>query len=388
MKMPDCFDAYRILALLAAGLLVAGCDSGVSTGSGGSDGCTSGLTKPSNFEEQFNDFTIGENLSENPVGADLEKTLFRQFFKATEPVQGKSPQADKLYAFMGDETDTVADFNDPDSLPDYTSVRNGFDLFEAMATSNQFESLKLARQAMASCARDAQQALKDGKDPVAGNIGISTITVTEKPDDEVLETWSFSVDYFHNPEPFIGTTPFDSNITRVLITRPDLQFIFSSYDFEQFIGDGAASGFKQPTKLVAGFNATLEQTLDSNAPEEDGGNDQTDGTANGASIVFESYPFKNTQDDRENERGETDRWEWSFSEGTDQFMVENDETGEDVPASCVRVTKDYSSDSSENQVTVELSAETCPRFNEASAEFQRDGGFSYTPKSPDVSQTR
>jgi len=50
---------------------------------------------------------------------------------------------------------------DSDDKPiEYESVRNGFDLFEAMIiASDQFDSLQTARDAMASCARDTHDAL-------------------------------------------------------------------------------------------------------------------------------------------------------------------------------------------------------------------------------------
>jgi len=110
MKMPDCFEAYRPLALIVATLILAGCDSGVSTGGGGGGGCASSFSQPSGFEQEFDTFTIGETTNENPVGADLDKTLFRQFFKAARPADSAS-KAQKLYEFMVSESDAFTDFN-------------------------------------------------------------------------------------------------------------------------------------------------------------------------------------------------------------------------------------------------------------------------------------
>lgn len=383
MKIPDCFEAYRILALLAAGLLLVGCDSGVSSGGGGARGCAQDLPEPTNFEESFDTFTISGNPQESPAGADLEKTLFRQFFKAVKPASGESQNAEDIYAFMSEETDSIAHFGDINNLPNYNSVRNDFDLIEAMiSASGQFEQLQLARDAMASCARDTQQALSEGKDGLPGSARINKITVTEKAEnDSQAETWSYFVNYAHNASPLDDTTPFGPNIAR-LVTGPTA-VMFSLYELEEFTGNSAASGFKQPGKLIVGFNATVEETVSDNGTEEG----STDGQQNNQpSIFFESFPLKNTQDARGKERGETDRWEWSFSEGTEKFMVTNDE-GDSVPARCVRVTRDYAGDSSQNQVKVELSAETCPKISEAS-EFQKDDEFSYTAANPSVSQTR
>ena len=390
MKMPDCIEAYRILALLAAGALVAGCGSGDISSDGGGGGCASTFSVPDTFEQKFENFTI-KDLKEdptynNPAQANIEKTLFRQFLKAVKPASGQASDADDIYAFMSQEIDSVAHFGDTNNLPAYNSVRNDFDLIEAMVTaSGQFEPLQLARDAMASCARDTQQALDKGEDGSPGSVRISDITVTEKSesDSDEGDSWSYFVNYAHNAKPLDDTTPFGPNIAR-LIFGPNA-IIFTLYELEAFTGNSPASGFKQPGKLIAGFNATVDETLESEDPEESS-EDSTDGDSpSQPSIFFESFPLKDTQDDRGQERGKTDRWEWSFSEGAQNFKV--DKNGKSVSASCIRVTRDYASDSTQNQVKVEMSAETCPRLNEVS-KFQADRDFNYTPANPNTSQTR
>ncbi|TDT44120.1 hypothetical protein DES49_0219 [Halospina denitrificans] len=376
MKMPDCFEAYRILPLLAAVLLVAGCDSGVSTG-GSNNSCTSGFSQPSGFEQEFNTFTIGEDTTQNPVGATLDKTMFRQFFLASRPADDEpNDDARNLYEFMVSETDAFADLDeafvdkpidkDDDGQPtEYQSVRNGFDLFEAMIiASEQFESLQTARDAMASCARDTQQAFAEDEDALPGSIVVRNIRV--KQEGEEPDEWGFQVNYAHNPEPLDFATPFGANVGRVLFT-PD-SFVRTLYDYEDFTGSGAASGFKQPAVLVAGFNASLNDN---------------DKNKDRASIVFESFPLDDTQDDRGQERGETDRWSWSLEEGTDQFVVNEG----DEPDRCIRVTIDYSDETSSERINVQFSKETCPRITETE-EFKKNREFSYTPENPDVSQTR
>jgi|GEM_PF-719302 len=378
MKMPDCFEAYRPLALIVATLILAGCDSGVSTGGGGGGGCASSFSQPSGFEQEFDTFTIGETTNENPVGADLDKTLFRQFFKAARPADSAS-KAQKLYEFMVSESDAFTDFNpdfvdepiqkDSDDKPiEYESVRNGFDLFEAMIiASDQFDSLQTARDAMASCARDTHDALPDG-DPEPGSIAVSNITVTETEKDDP-ESWSFQVNYANNPEPLDFATPFGPNIGRVLFT-PD-SFVRTLYDYEAFIGSGAASDFKQPAVLVAGFNASLNETLDSEGDDEE---------TEKPSVVFESFPLEETEDDRGQERGETDRWSWSSEEGTLAFT----EAKDDVPDRCIRVTVDYAG---QDRLNVQFSKDRCPLIT-GTEDFNEDRDLSYTPNNPNIAQTR
>ena len=393
MKMPDCIEAYRITFLAGLVLIISGCDS-VDIGSGSGGGCASTFNPSNSFTEQFETFTIQKN-ADNPANAKLEQTLFRQFFRAAYPQKdGKDSAEKKLYDFMASETQSFTgfeDLNESDPPDEYDSVRNGFDLLEAMIiNAGSDEPLQVARDAMASCARDTQMAFEEGGETKAGSIAVRDITVTEKPENEGDDPveWPLGVNYAHSPEPLKDPTPFGPNVRRILFTPES--FIFTLYDFEKFTGIGAASDFKQPGKLIAGFNASLNETI-GDETNEDSDNTPPDGEEEcepkAPSVIFESFPIANTQDDRLIERGETDRWSWSA--GLNRQCEREPETiltpdGSSVDAQCIRTTIDYAN---QNEVTVELSSKTCPSISDPS-KFSADKTFTYTPKTPDVPQTR
>ena len=358
MKMRVCF---RLLALALAPLL-AGCDLDDSTSTEGLSTCTDG--RPRNAQVEYNSFTINRDQATNPASAKLDRTLFRQFAKMAEPASGASNAATEAYRFFRNQTADFTGFK-ADELPDYSSVRNGFDLLEAMIASGTVNALQEARDAMANCVRE----------DAPGSLRVDPVQVTETAEEgQEPITWTLGVNYAHNPEPLTDPTPFGPNISRVAFT-PD-SFVFTLYPNQAFEGIGPASGFKQPSKLIAGFNAAFEDSI------EDNGSDRQD-TENesNASVIFESF-LDNTRDDRGDSRSQTDRWAWSFEQGTDVFSQETSVSN----ARCVRITADYSDNPPEDPILVELSSETCPGIS-SPADFNADDAFTYSSKAPGTPQT-
>lgn len=361
MKTRVCFRLFS-LALIP---LLAGCNLEDSTSTEGLSTCTDGT--PRSAEVEYSSFAITDDQADNPENASLERTLFRKFARIAEPASGASDAANDAYRFFRDQTADFAGFN-ADELPDYGSVRNGFDLLEAMIASGNIGALQEARDAMANCVRE----------DAPGSLRVDPVQVTEKAEEEGEdpETWTLGVNYAHNPEPLTNPTPFGPNIARVAFT-PD-SFVFTLYPNQAFEGISSSSGFKQPSKLIAGFNAAFEDSIE----ENDSDSQDTDDESR-ASVIFESF-LENTQDDRGDKRGQTDRWAWSFEEGTDAFSGNSDVKN----AQCVRITADYSGDvSREDQILVELASDTCPSIS-SPADFEADDSFTYSSAAPDTRQVR
>lgn len=363
MKTRVCFRLFAVVLVP----LMAGCDLDDSTSTEGLSTCTDG--RPRSAEVEYSSFTITGDQADNPENASLERTLFRKFAKIAEPSETTSNDeaANTAYTFFSEQTADFTGFS-ADGLPNYSSVRNGFDLLEAMIASGNINALQEARDAMANCVRE----------DAPGSLRVDPVQATEKADEEEDDpvTWTLGVNYAHNPEPLTDPTPFGPNISRVAFT-PD-SFVFTLYPNQAFEGIGPSSGFKQPSKLIAGFNAAFEDSIEGDDSDGQDAEDQSN-----ASVIFESF-LENTQDDRGETRSQTDRWAWSFEEGTEVFLdsrgVEN--------ARCVRITADYSDDvAPEDQILVELSPETCPSIS-SPADFKADDSFTYSSAEPDTVQTR
>jgi len=369
MKTRLCFRAYAasLAVLLSAGL--TGCELDTGSSGGGPGSCTDGFTFEDPSQVQYGSLTIDKDQNTNPAGANLEKTLFRQFARIAEPADGteNQNQATEAYNFFKKETEKFIGFN-KDNLPDYNQVRNGFDLLEAMIASGNVAPLQTARDAMANCVRE----------DAPGSIRVNTLKVTETevPEDE-RETWELGVNYAHNPEPLTDPTPFGPNVARVAFTPES--FVFTLYPNQAFQGIGPSSGFKQPSKLIAGFNADFEETVNEEESSGDSGNDGGDPD----SVIFESF-LENTQDDRGDDRSQTDRWSWSSEEGTTDFS--GYDSGIDR-AKCVRVTADYSDSTSQDRITVELASEACPSISDPT-DFNAEKSFTYKSADPTVEQVR
>ena len=365
MKTRLCFRAYTVslAVVLSAGL--TGCDLDSSSSEGGPGSCTDGFTFEDPSQVQYGSLTIDRDQNTNPAGANLEKTLFRQFARIAEPADGTEEnqnQATEAYDFFKKETEKFIGFN-KDNLPDYNQVRNGFDLLEAMIASGNVAPLQTARDAMANCVRE----------DAPGSIRVNTLKVTEtEPPEDKRDTWELGVNYAHNPEPLTDPTPFGPNIARVAFTPES--FVFTLYPNEAFEGIGPSSGFKQPSKLIAGFNADFEETVN----EEESSGDSGNGEGDADSVIFESF-LDNTQDDRGEDRSQTDRWSWSSEEGTQAF---------DITARCIRITAFYARDGEDNQIRVEADPETCPGISSASTLEDPEESFSYESADPDVEQVR
>ncbi|MGM0449687.1 MAG: hypothetical protein ACQERE_02585 [Pseudomonadota bacterium] len=363
MKTRVCFRLFAV-ALIP---VLAGCDLEDSTSTEGLSTCTDGT--PRSAEVEYSSFTITNDQANNPENASLERTLFRKFARIAEPGDDTSnpDAADDAYQFFRDQTADFAGFN-ADGAPEYESVRNGFDLLEAMIASGNIGALQEARDAMANCVRE----------DAPGSLQVDPVKVTEKAEEEGEdpETWTLGVNYAHNPEPLTDPTPFGPNIARVAFT-PD-SFVFTLYPNQAFEGISSSSGFKQPSKLIAGFNAAFEDSIE----ESDSDSQDTEDESR-ASVIFESF-LENTQDDRGDDRSETDRWAWSFEEGTPAFSDNSDVEN----AKCVRITADYSGDvSREDQILVELASETCPSIS-SPADFEADDSLTYSSAAPDTTQAR
>lgn len=350
----------RLFALALVPVL-AGCDLEDESSTEGLSTCTDG--QPRSAQVEYSSFTITDDQASNPANANLDRTLFRQFAQITKPASNtsNSKAADEAYAFFKQETEKFTGFKSSE-VPNYSSVRNGFDLLEAMIASGNIGALQEARDAMANCVRE----------DAPGSLRVDPVQVTETEGDDPA-SWTLGVNYAHNPEPLTNPTPFGPNISRVAFT-PD-SFVFTLYPNQAFEGIGPASGFKQPSKLIAGFNAAFEESLKDNDSNEQDTKDKTN-----ASVIFESF-LDNTQDDRGDVRSQTDRWSWSFEQGTGAFKgIEN--------ARCVRITADYSGDvAPEDQIRVELSSETCPGIS-SPADFKADDSFTYSSAASGTAQTR
>lgn len=362
MKTRVCFRLFAV----AGAAVMAGCDLDDSATTEGLSSCTDGA--PRSAEVEYDTFEISGEASENPENASLERTLFRNFERITAPADStdNADAADEAYRFFAEQTESFAGFN-ADDLPGYQSVRNGFDLLEAMIASGNIGALQEARDAMANCVRE----------DAPGSLRVDPVQVTEKAEDENddPDTWTLGVNYAHNPEPLTDPTPFGPNIARVAFT-PD-SFVFTLYPNDSFEGIGPSSGFKQPSKLIAGFNAAFEASLEDEGSEEQQTDDETR-----PSVIFESF-VANTQDDRGDERGETDRWSWSSEDAVDTF----EDVSDVEEARCVRITADYSDEASGERILVELASETCPSIS-SPEDFEADDSFRYTSNDPDRAQTR
>ncbi|WP_077529888.1 hypothetical protein [Vreelandella utahensis] len=368
MKTRLCSRAYAapLAVLLTLGL--TGCDLDSSSSGGGPGSCTDGFTFEDPSEVQYGSLTIDRDQNTNPAGADLEKTLFRKFARIAKPaVDTKNKtknetKAKNAYDFFKKETEKFIGFN-KDNLPDYHQVKNGFDLLEAMIASGNVAPLQTARDAMANCVREE----------APGSIRVNTLNVTEtEPPEEDRETWELGVNYAHNPEPLTDPTPFGPNVARVAFTPES--FVFTLYPSEAFEGIGPSSGFKQPRKLIAGFNADFEETVNEEESSGDSENDEGDPD----SVIFESF-LDNTQDDRGEDRSQTDRWSWSSEEGTEAFGI---------TARCIRITAFYAKDGDDNQISVEADSQTCPGISSASTLEDPEKSFSYKSADPAVEQVR
>ncbi|MEQ6885685.1 hypothetical protein [Salicola sp. Rm-C-2C1-2] len=365
MKTRLCFRAYPafLATLLASGLTGCELDSGSSGGGPGS--CTDGFTFEDPSEEQYSSLTIDRDQATNPAQADLEKTLFRQFTQITKPAgtTANKESATQAYDFFSRKTEGFIGFNQSE-LPEYNSVRNGFDLLEAMIASGDVAPLQTARDAMVNCVRE----------DAPGSIRVNTLKVTEtEPSQKDRDTWELGVNYAHNPEPLTDPTPFGPNVARVAFTPES--FVFTLYPNEAFEGVGPSSGFKQPSKLIAGFNADFEETINEQESDE-----EESEAGNAASVIFESF-LDNTQDDRRKDRSKTDRWSWSSEQATDVFTgVAN--------ARCVRITAYYGRDNADDQVKVELDSKTCPGISSASDLENPDHTFSYSSAKTSIPQVR
>ena len=364
MKTRLCSRAYAapLAVLLTLGL--TGCDLDSSSSGGGPGSCTDGFTFEDPSQVQYGSLTIDGDPSTNPEQADLEKTLFRKFTSIAEPAGETQNQdaATEAYEFFKTETEKFIGFN-KDNLPDYHQVKNGFDLLEAMIASGNVAPLQTARDAMANCVRE----------DAPGSIRVNTLRVTEtEPPEDERESWELGVNYAHNPEPLTDPTPFGPNVARVAFTPES--FVFTLYPSQAFKGIGPSSGFKQPRKLIAGFNADFEETVNEEESSGDSGTDEGDPD----SVIFESF-LDNTQDDRGEDRSQTDRWSWSSEEGTQAF---------DITARCIRITAFYARDGEDNQIRVEADPETCPGISSASTLEDPEESFSYESAAPDVEQVR
>ncbi|WP_143421369.1 hypothetical protein [Halovibrio salipaludis] len=316
---------------------------------------------------QYGSLTIDGDQNTNPAGADIEKTLFRQFARIAEPADGTENQnrAKEAYGFFKKETEKFIGFEE-NNLPNYNKVKNGFDLLEAMIASGNVAPLQTARDAMANCVRE----------DAPGSIRVNTLKVTEtEPPEDERETWELGVNYAHNPEPLTDPTPFGPNVARVAFTPES--FVFTLYPNQAFEGIGPSSGFKQPSKLIAGFNADFEETVNDEESSGDSENGENEGDPD--SVIFESF-LDNTQDDRGDDRSQTDRWSWSSQEGTEVFS--------DTTIRCVRITAYYGEVNANDQVEVELDSETCPGISSAATLDDPEDTFSYKSADPGVDQAR
>ncbi|XOZ32643.1 hypothetical protein ACMDCT_10525 [Halomonadaceae bacterium KBTZ08] len=381
MKTRLSLRAYHAPLAIVLTLPLAGCNLDNSTMDGAPGSCAESFNVEDPSQVEYSSLTIDGDPQSNPEQANLDRTLFRPFARIAKPAQTADQKAADAYAFFGQQTEAFIGF-DKANLPGYDKVRNGFDLLEAMAASGNVAPLQTAREAMANCVRE----------DAPGSLIINSLKVTEQAaasegDDDERESWELGVNYAHNPEPLSAPTPFGPNIARVAFTPES--FVFTLYPNQAFEGIGPASGFKQPTKLIAGFNADFEETLneeensgDSSDSGDSGDSNEEGDNGSPDSVIFESF-LANTQDDRGEERGQTDRWSWSSEEGTDAF---NSVSGIDT-AQCVRITADYAGDVTGDRITVELDTEPCPRINDPS-DFEAETSFTYQSASPDTQQER
>ena len=396
MKIMNRFKRYRGLAVIATVLIIMGCSSSDDFGEDEDSGSCTDAFKPSNaLNKTFPTFRLEQDAT-NPAGGQLDRALFRPFLKAAVPAQDAPDRARELYRFIVSETDAFAEFNDgfaaePLVIPEggdmagFTSVRNRFDLLEAMivSASDASNPLQNARDAMASCSRNTRDALEADEEGIqGGRIQVNSITVEETgPGDDEPITWRMAVTYNHNPNPFNNFL--GPNIAR-LITTPSVA-VFSLYDFDKFMGAGATSGFKQPDALTAIMNSDgLSTGLDDSELSTDLDDSKT------PSILFESFPNPDATDNNGKARGSTDRWEWSLEDGTDEFRFSGGGN-----ASCIRAEVDYSA--AENQVSVALSANPCPSISEREGDSEDEDAentfepvetLTYTSANPDTPQTR
>ncbi|MFO7787708.1 MAG: hypothetical protein R6W87_08065 [Halospina sp.] len=365
MKTRLCFRAYTVPLAIFLSVGLAGCELDSSSSEGGPGSCTDGFTFEDPSEVQYGSLTIDGDQNTNPAGADLEKTLFRNFVQITEPQSpGQNERNQKAYRFFSEKTAKFIGFDtDSEGRAQYNKVLNGFDLLEAMIASGNVAPLQTARDAMANCVRE----------DAPGSIRVNTLRVTEtEPPEDERESWELGVNYAHNPEPLTDPTPFGPNVARVAFTPES--FVFTLYPNQAFEGIGPSSGFKQPSKLIAGFNADFEETVNEEESSGDSGTDEGDPD----SVIFESF-LDNTQDDRGEDRSQTDRWSWSSEEGTQAFGI---------TARCIRITAFYARDGEDNQIRVEADPETCPGISSASTLDNPEESFSYESANQDVEQIR
>ncbi len=357
MKTRVCFRLFA-LALVA---VLAGCELDDSSSDEPVSSCLNEFQGPNSTEETVSTFTISDQ-NDNPFGATLDQTLFRQFTQFAEPANGSIDDADTFYSFLGSQLEESLALR---PLPSYTELRSRTDLIEAMATSG-LEPFKEARETLASCVREEAD---------AGGRIITGARISEESEEENPERWEYALLYSYNPDVLEDVTPIGPNIQRLVLSGTTT--LVSFYPLDTFRGRSAVSGFKQPIKLSLGIGAQPEDVI----PVDDTENPPENEDSEAGNNTDESLLFESILPESDESAGGTDQWSWSATntDGTSIFDTEN-------KIRCVRAIADYS----QGEVTVRMSETTCPSINSPSeqANWTPVKEFSYQSAAPSTAQTR
>lgn len=376
MKTRLCFRAYAasLAVLLSAGL--TGCELDTGSSGGGPGSCTDGFTFEDPSQVQYGSLTIDGDQNTNPEQATLNRTILHQFSRIAYPenFENGNDKGTAAYKFFSKKTENAIGFNRSQLEDDegrYDRVRNRLDLLEALVVSGNVAPLQTARNAMANCVRE----------DAPGSLRINSLKVREPAGEGDSEdtVWDLGINYAHNPSPLESPVTAGPNIARVVFTQES--FAFTLYPNDTFSGIGPSSGFKQPSKLIAGFNAEFGETVE----DADSDGQQESQNENTPSILFESY-LAGTRDDQGRDRGETDRWSWSAPSQENATGAFSDHTSV-KEAQCVKITADYSDDADSSRIKVGVGPDPCPTIN-SPVSFDPADTFSYIPNNINIRQRR